>query len=192
MKSTKPRRRPKKAAKKSARRPARAPARKAAPGGAAAMAAAASISDLGLIEYAKSGAQKLRDKYPNTVFTSGRRNVQKQADAMAGNVVRNRKWIQQTYRASPQRDALQKWVDDHPAATTKATISAGLKGIMDGWTDDQRGRFSKHFGGLAFDVKPVSQDADKIKSFIRALPHLHKFLESEGGLTIWHADFDKA
>jgi hypothetical protein len=206
MKSTKPRkRRPHKAGKKTtgaksawkrarklvkkSARPKRTPTGRAEPRRAA---AAASIDDLGLIEHAKSGAQALRDKFPNIVFTSGRRGVEQQASAMAGNVVRKRKWIQQTYRASPQRDALQKWVDNHPEATTKAAISAGLKGIMDGWTDAQKARFSSHFGGLAFDVKPVSQNGAKIKSFIRSLPHLHQFLESEGGLTIWHAAFDRA
>jgi len=200
MKSGKPTRRSRKTGKKSARtksasrgtrrktaRSARPPARATAKA-----MAAGSIDDLGLIEHAKSGAQALRNQFPNIVFTSGRRDVQRQASAMAGNVVRKRKWIQETYRASPQRDALQNWVNTHPEATTRAAIAAGLKGIMDGWTDDQKARFSKHFGGLAFDVRPVSQNAAKIKAFIRHLPHLHKFLEKEGGLTIWHADFDKA
>ena len=165
---------------------ARAPAR------AMAAAAAASIDDLGLIEHAKSGAEALRSQFPNIVFTSGRRGVDQQASAMAGNVVRKRRWIEQTYRASPQRNALQKWVDTHPEATTRAAIAAGLKGIMDGWTDAQKARFSQHLGGLAFDVKPVSQGAAQIKAFIRRLPHLHQFLDREGGLTIWHAGFDKA
>src|SRR5262249_15243477 len=99
---------------------------------------------------------------------------------------------ERTYRASPQRNALQKWVDDHPQATTKAAIAAGLKSVMDGWTDAQKRGFSRHMVGLAFDVRPVSQGAARIKSFIRALPHLHKFLDREGGLIIWHADFNMA
>jgi hypothetical protein len=202
MKSSKPKPRSRKTGKKSARSKSTSrgthkktarPPRRQVRGAAAAMAGtAAAVDDLGLIEHAKSGAQALRDKFPNLVFTSGRRGVEQQASAMAGNVVRKRKWIQQTYVPSPQRDALQKWVDNHPEATTRAAIAAGLKGIMDGWTDDQKGRFSKHFGGLAFDVRPVSQGAAAIKVFIRRLPHLHKFLEREGGLVIWHADFDKA
>jgi hypothetical protein len=200
MKSSKPKPRSRKTGKKPARskstsratrkKTARPPRRQVR--SAALLAASSSIDDLGLIEHAKSGAQALHNQFPNLVFTSGRRGVEQQASAMAGNVVRKRKWIQQTYVPSPQRDALQKWVDSHPEATTRAAIAAGLKGIMDGWTDDQRGRFSKHFGGLAFDVRPVSQGAAAIKAFIRRLPHLHKFLEREGGLVIWHADFDKA
>ena len=186
-KKTAPAKSTRRAAPKKTARVARPPARSAA----SALAAGASIDDLGLIEHAKSGAQALRDQFANIIFTSGRRGVEQQASAMAGNVVRKRKWIQQTYRASAQRDALQRWVDTHPEAKTRAAIAAGLKGIMDGWTDAQKARFSKHFGGLAFDVRPVTQNAAKIKTFIRRLPHLHKFLEKEGGLTIWHADFDK-
>lgn len=149
-----------------------------------------SIDDLDLAEYAKSGAVSLQTKYPDTVFTSGRRTIQQQADAMAHNVASNRQWIKQTYKASPQRDALQKWVDDNPDATDESDISAGLKSVMDGWTDDQKGNFSRHIVGLAFDVQPVDENADEIKDYIRKLPHLHKFLDKEGGLTIWHADFD--
>ena len=41
--------------------------------------------------------------------------------------------------------------------------------------------------GLAFDVQPVTEDADAIKKSIRALAGLDKFLEMEGGLVRWHA-----
>jgi hypothetical protein len=145
------------------------------------------IDELDLVEYAKSGAQTLLDKYPDTIFTSGRRNSQQQADAMAPNIVKDRQWIQKTYAASAERDSLQKWVDDNPDATTASDISAGLKSIMDTWSDTQKGKFSKHFGGQAFDVQPV--DDSGVKDFIRNLAHLHKFFDNEGGLTIWHADF---
>jgi hypothetical protein len=157
-----------------------------------ALEAVSSIDDLDLVDYAKEAAKKLRDTHPSVVFTSGRRNVKEQAEAMAGNVVQNRNWIKETYLQSAERDSLQKWVDDHPGATTKAQISAGLQGIMNGWTDEQKGRLSRHFSGQAFDVRPVAgQDGKAIKTTIRGLPNLRKFLESEGGLTIWHADFEK-
>jgi hypothetical protein len=145
------------------------------------------IDDLDLVEYAKSGAKTLLDKYPDTIFTSGRRNSQQQADAMAPNIVKDRQWIKKTYAASPERDSLQEWVDDNPDATTATDISAGLKSIMDTWSDAQKGGFSKHFGGQAFDVQPV--DDSDVKDFIRNLDHLRKFFDKEGGLTIWHADF---
>lgn len=144
------------------------------------------LAGLDLAEHAASAATKLKADHPTVVFTSGRRSVADQADAMAGNVVVNRKWIEQTYAASTERDTLQKWVDDNPSATTRQAIAAGLSGIMSGWTDAQRVKLSRHFAGLAFDVKPGD---DAIKTAIKALPNLVKFLDSEGGITIWHAEF---
>jgi hypothetical protein len=156
-----------------------------------ASAAGRSIDDLNLVSYARNAAEALLEAHPDVVFTSGRRTVKEQADAMAGNVLRNRKWIEQTYVNTPERNALQRWVDDNRAATTKSAISAGLGGIMNGWTDAQKGRLSRHFSGQAFDVRPVAQGA-AIKRTIRSLPSLRRFLQSEGGLTIWHADFKTA
>ena len=125
--------------------------------------------------------------HPTVVFTSGRRTVSQQASAMAGNILVNRKWVEQTYAASPERDVLQKWVDDHPEAMTAAAIAAGLVGIMSTWSDAQRVKLSRHFAGLAFDVQPTSSTV--LKDAIKALPNLIKFLDNEGGITIWHVEF---
>jgi hypothetical protein len=148
------------------------------------------IADLGLVDYAQEAAAALLAAHPNVVFTSGRRSVKQQADAMAGNVVQNPKWIEQTYAANSESKSLQKWVDDHPEATTKIAISSGLEAIMSNWTDAEKKTLSRHFSGQAFDVQPVA-DGDAIKETIRSLPNLHLFLESRGGLTRWHADFEK-
>lgn len=150
-----------------------------------------SVTDLDLAEYADSAATSLANDYPEAVFTSGRRTVDEQANAMAGNIVKNRNWIKQTYAASAERDSLQDWVDQHPEATTKAEIAAGLAGIMSTWTDVQKVKLSRHFAGLAFDVQPIP-NGDKLKNAIKALPHLKKFLDNEGGLVIWHAEFEAA
>ena len=64
---------------------------------------------------------------------------------MASNVVKNRKWIAQTYKESDARAACQKWVDDHPAATTQAEIQAGLLSVFDRLTADQRARAERTF-----------------------------------------------
>ena len=154
---------------------------------AAAAAETIDIDDLGLAEHARSAAAKLMADFPAVVFTSGRRTVAQQADAMAANIVQNRQWIKQTYAQSAERDALQKWVDDYPEATSRAAISTGLQGVMANWTDAKLVRLSRHIVGLAFDVKPTG-DAN-LKEAIRALPNLVKFLDSEGGITIWHAEF---
>ena len=152
----------------------------------------ASVDDLDLAASAKAGAQNLQEQFPNDVkFTSGRRSIERQASAMAPNVVKNRKWIEQTYKASPQRAALQKWVDDNPAATTTAAIAAGLQSVMNSWTEAQQRNFSRHITGDAFDVQPVAgAQGEKIKQAIATLPKLNWHTFQEGGLEIWHAQFD--
>ena len=89
-----------------------------------------------------------------------------------------------------ERDRAQEWLDDNPAADTAGEIAGGLAGIMSRWTDAQRGRLSKHFSGEAWDVRPVAgARGSTIKTAIRKLPGLTKFLEKEGGLVRWHAQF---
>ena len=148
------------------------------------------IEDMDLAEPARTAAKKLKKLHPAVTFTSGRRSIGDQARAMSQNVAANRKWIEQTYRATTRSAALQAWVDAHPAARSAAAIEAGLLSVMKTWTADQAAVLSKHIDGLAFDVKPVAgADAAAIKASIRALPGLKKFLETEGGLVRWHAQF---
>ena len=153
------------------------------------MRAVLDLTSLGLAEHALSAAQTLKTKHPSVVFTSGRRSVAEQADAMASNIVRNRQWIAQTYAVSAERDRLQKWVDDNPGATTRGAIAAGLSAIMAQWSDEKRVKLSRHFAGLAFDVRPA--DA-ALKKSIEDLPNLVRFLDNEGGIIIWHAEFAAA
>lgn len=150
-----------------------------------------SIDELSLVDYARAAAEALRRAHPQVVFTSGRRDSQAQASAMAGNVVQRRRWIADTYTDTAESRALQQWVDNHPTATTQAAIAAGLAGVMANWTDAQKSRLSRHFGGQAFDVQPVGgQAGEAIKATIKSLPRRRRFLQSEGGLTIWHVDFE--
>jgi len=147
------------------------------------------IEALNLSDTAKAAAYALKKQYPAVVFTSGRRDKSEQASAMASNVVLNRTWIQETYAKSDASTACQKWVDDNKDKKTKQDIADGLKGVMDSLTDAQLAQLSKHLSGDAFDVQPVDKDGAGIKAAIRALPGLGKFLEKEGGLVRWHAQF---
>ena len=149
------------------------------------------IEALDLSDKAKKAAYRLKAKFPNIVFTSGRRDKAAQARAMASNVVLNRKWIKQTYHSSEAIKACQKWVDDHPEKKTKAEIAAGLKSVLDGLTDKELAQVSKHLSGDAFDVQPVTNDAKEIKHMLRELTKETggKFLDKEGGLVRWHAQF---
>ena len=147
------------------------------------------VEALNLSDVAKKGAYELKRQYPAVVFTSGRRDKSEQASAMASNVVLNRNWIKETYATNEASAACQKWVDDNPDKKTKAEIAAGLNSVMDGLSDEQLGHLSKHLSGDAFDVQPVDKDAAGIKKAIRGLAGLDKFLEKEGGLIRWHAQF---
>jgi len=145
------------------------------------------IDEMNLAPTAKAAAKLLLGKHPNIEFTSGRRDVRQQAHAMAGNVTHNRKWIGNTYIKGQK---LQAWVDAHPEAVTVDQITAGLTQVMNTMSEDERSKISRHLTGRAFDVRPQKQNAKAIKADIRALPGLNKFLEQEGGLVRWHAQFD--
>ena len=147
------------------------------------------IDALDLAPVARTAAYALKRLHPEVVFTSGRRDKVGQARAMAANVLRNRQWIVQTYLASPVCTACQKWVDENPAALTQDAIQQGLIGVFDSIGEAELGRISKHLSGEAFDVQPVAGNADAIKASIRALAGLTKFLDREGGLERWHAQF---
>jgi hypothetical protein len=82
-------------------------------------AAAASDTDpeieaLNLRGSARKGAYALKKAHPAVKFTSGRRNKEDQARAMASNVVLNRTWIEETYASSTVSKACQKWVNKNP------------------------------------------------------------------------------
>ena len=149
----------------------------------------AAIEALDLRGSAKRGAYALKKAHPSVTFTSGRRGRAEQASAMASNVVENRKWIEETYYPTKVSKACQKWVDDNEEATTREAIAEGLLTVMNDFTMEQLGVLSKHLSGDAFDVQPVESDADAIKKTIRGLDGLDKFLEKEGGLVRWHAQF---
>jgi hypothetical protein len=147
------------------------------------------IEALDLAVTAHTAAYALKKAHPSIKFTSGRRDKAEQADAMASNVIKNRRWIEQTYAKSDLRTQCQEWIDKHTDKTTQADIAAGLLAIFAVAGDAALGRLSKHLSGEAFDVQSVDKDADAIKKTIRSLPGLDKFLDTEGGLVRWHAQF---
>ncbi|MBI4220678.1 MAG: DUF4157 domain-containing protein [Chloroflexi bacterium] len=162
---------------------------------AAAPAAAvpADIDALDLADVAEKAAIELRGKQPTVTFTSGNRTLSEQASAMAENIVasNDRNWITATYSDTSSRTALQKWLDDNPTVIDKAGIASGLEGVLNGLTATQQGYISKHLTGEAFDVQPETANADAIKNDIKSLTGIKKFLDTEGGLVRWHAQFKK-
>jgi hypothetical protein len=149
------------------------------------------IEALELRARARKAAYALKKAHPSVRFTSGRRNKDEQASAMASNVVKNRKWIEQTYARSSVQRACQQWVDDNPDMKSRAEIAEGLASVLHAATDSELAKLSKHLSGDAFDVQPVDKDAEIIKATIRSLlrPGRDKFLDKEGGLVRWHVQF---
>ena len=87
------------------------------------------IEALDLAATARTAAYALKKAHPAVEFTSGRRSKEDQARAMASNVVKNRKWIEQTYASSTLRTRCQEWVDANTDQTTQAQIAAGLVSV---------------------------------------------------------------
>jgi hypothetical protein len=141
------------------------------------------IAQLDLEPDVKVKAEELASKAPGVVFTSGRRTISQQANAMAQNVVQNRRYVQETYRASKLRDALQRWVDAHPTAT-EAGIANGFFHILTAWSPADLRHLSAHLTGRAFDIEPHSAPAAEV---VALSPR--QFLTSEAGLPRWHVGF---
>ncbi|MES2355108.1 MAG: hypothetical protein V4568_12055 [Pseudomonadota bacterium] len=149
----------------------------------------AEIEALNLAATARKAAYALKAAHPSVKFTSGRRSKEDQARAMASNVVKNRKWIEETYANSTLRTKCQDWVDKNTDKKMQAEVAEGLLSVFNTVGDAALGKFSKHLSGEAFDVQPVDKDAEAIKKTIRGLAGLGKFLDTEGGLVRWHAQF---
>ncbi len=150
-----------------------------------------SIESLNLSPTAKKGAEQLRKEFPDIVFTSGRRDLAGQAHAMAGNVMKKRDWIKNTYKANDASKACQKWVDDHPEATTQKDIAAGLLETLNA-LGPKAGQISRHLTGDAFDMEPIKdpKKADEVRAAIKDLPDMKQFLDHEGGSKSGTWDFE--
>ena len=147
------------------------------------------IEALELSEIARTAAYALKRAHPSIRFTSGRRNKEDQARAMASNVVKNRRWIEQTYRRTLVSAKCQAWIDANPDRKTQKELQQGLLSVLESVTSAELGKLSKHLSGDAFDVQPVDKDAAAIKKTIESLPGKEKFLDREGGLVRWHVQF---
>ncbi len=148
------------------------------------------IEKLSLRQIARAAAYELKRLHPQVVFTSGRRDKAAQARAMAENCVGRPNWISETYSPNKASQACQAWVLNNPHATTAPEIAAGLLSTMNALTDTEMGQMSRHLSGDAFDIQPIEPDHANIKDSINALSGLRKFLDREGGLVRWHAEFN--
>jgi hypothetical protein len=146
------------------------------------------IDRLDLVEVARTAAYALRAKFPTVRFTSGRRTLADQARAMAQNIVAQRDYIKATYAPGRAASACQAWVDANPTATTAVTIALGLQATLDALPPNDAYALSLHLTGRAFDILPDGNVAP-IRAALKAMPGFVQFLEKEGKLTRWHAEF---
>lgn len=155
-------------------------------------------ADLGLIPPAYDVAAEFEQAFPHAVFTSGRRDVTKQAHDMAVDMLASglgARWIVKTYAPSKAKDLCVAAVCDLTVPLTVASVSSAIENALTPLTDEERYELSHHLGGAAFDVQPVNVSlvswgaaalvwlADKAKAVGG------KFITNEGGLIRWHFEY---
>lgn len=149
------------------------------------------IAQMKLSPFARQGAEMMQRKYPEIVFTSGRRDVFAQARAMAQNVLMERDWLVKTYKPGPVLSTLQMCVLDNPQAQTVPQLADLFYEAMLGFPTDVLMGFSRHFTGDAWDAQwPGEALAPAMCADVLSLPHLHKLLTREGARRLIHAQFE--
>lgn len=150
---------------------------------------------------AREVGTELCRRWPDTVITDSRRSPQTQALRMAKNCAVNRFWIlgkpdsgqKPVYKWSVGVQRCHDWSVRHQAAPMQ-DIAAAFVMILNGLPLDELARISKHLapvtaGARALDIRAVHDDTRAAR-----LAYLHgeaaarggTFLETEGGLEIWH------
>lgn len=151
------------------------------------------VDQLSLAPAAYKGAKLLAAMFPEIVFTSGRRSIEKQARVMAVNSMKNRRFIEQTYLDG---DSLQQVVNKLPIDCSQATMEANLYNALLSLDAIGLMRVSRHLTGDAFDIQPIvdcsgipSTKGQMVIDYIRRNMAEAKMLLREGGLVIWHVQF---
>lgn len=124
-------------------------------------------------------------------FTSGHRDLRGQAHAMAGNVVRNRQWIGQTYLHGR---FLQQLVDCHPDWVEADALEAGLYDYLEDATAEKVGALSHHLllPCPCMDIQPrFDETGEALKARIlqwQTEGIVRQVFWKEGGLDRWHIE----
>lgn len=154
------------------------------------------LEQLRLAPYAMECARRLKHRFPNVVFTSGRRSLEDQARVMATNVMKNRNWIRETYKVG---ELLQPVVDRAPRNASRTQMEGLLLNQMLLLQDADVMKISAHLTGDAFDIRPMVDASDiptaegfDVIDFIRRDLQDSRLLLREGGLVIWHCQFPQS
>ena len=153
------------------------------------------FDQLNLTGSALYAATKIKERFPNVVFTSGTRTLDSQARAVAQNIYRlqDSGWVSATYRDSAfirklNQEIINNW------ASIKGNESIILQTVKRVFDNDNAGAklMSKHLIGYAFDLRVNCVNYDELNSFVKTLPGFNQFLTREGGLAVWHIEFNEA
>jgi hypothetical protein len=136
-------------------------------------------------------AQQFLDQFPTAILTSGRRNIEDQARAMAANSALNSQWIVQTYMMSQVSQACQLVVSQRLKITGQPATTADIVAVLNEFSPYYLRQLSWHLSGDAFDVQPTAdvQMPIVLQALVSAritAGGFGKFLVKEGGLTRWH------
>jgi hypothetical protein len=153
------------------------------------------FEQLNLTGSALYAATKIKEKFPKVIFTSGTRTLDSQAKAVAQNIYRtqNSGWVGATYRDSVFIRKLNQEIINNWNAI-KGSESLILQTVNKVFSSDNAGArsMSKHLTGYAFDIRVNCVNYNELNNFLKTLPDFHQFLTQEGGLAVWHIEFNEA
>ena len=156
-----------------------------------------SLEELKLSPYAHECARRLSERFPQVVFTSGRRDLSDQARVMALNIVdsQNRNWIKDTY---VKGHLIQPVIDAYPDVKSVEALSSLICLRLKELEPEQVMLISAHLTGDAFDIRPLTDTMGvptsngwEIIDFIRRSLEGSKMLLKEGGAIRWHVQFPR-
>lgn len=159
------------------------------------------IDQLNLEPNARRAAELVLYAHPGLIFTSGRRDVLRQAAAMAANTISyGVGWLGQTYKNREMVDALERWMEQNLEKT--ASVPQMTEGFYQTLVTELAGGLSMfpHCLGLAFDASCPKfssgqideQHVNAILYTIKQLPlsvGLNYCTSREGKKRVLHADF---
>ena len=149
---------------------------------------------LNLTGSADYAAERIKQKFPNVVFTDGARTLNSQADTIADNLIKsnNSNWVDDTYADSPFIKKLNGEITNN-WNSIKGNKTLILQTINKVFIIDSEGAksMSKHLSGHAFDIRVNCVNYNDLNNFVKTLPCFRRFLTQEGGLAVWHLEFEE-
>lgn len=154
------------------------------------------MEELDLDPIMRSRAEELRARCPWVIYTSGRRDLDAQARAMAQNHVADpQTYLTKTYRNG--KIFLAAIVELAPVDQRSVPkVAAAIRSVFEEQPEALRW---KHQDGTCVDIQPLedafgepTEKGRAVVSFIQNCPDTVLFIRREGGLRRWHWECRKA